>query len=832
MAKYGAFKYGSGTKYGAGAAVVLPTPVGEVTWILTINWSGSSGYNEAINMTDLQVMRGDRYYLGQAGGGFQQVSTGTMTATLDNRGNRYDPYNTGSAIYPNVAPGAAVRLRVKVNATGTTYNVFSGVLSDIRPISGKNDQVKIEAVDYLKWVADRKVSIAAHYNIPVTTAIGYVLDDAAFPETRSIQTTTQPIYIFDPAEVDAYTIIQDLAAANLGQFFIDKSGKAVFYDLKYNGMTTHNIDQAAILKEFMVSQPWENKRDQITVEVNRRARLENATIWQGGPYVVQFYNYEDIEVSFSPASSLTIPPRYWGIKVTATYGGASVDITQACWVEIISYTSTTAKLRLHNGTGLVGTFQYVKLQGCQHVSSPTVYKYGTGFRTFTLSSPWLQDSGYGNAYDDLIYTHLSAGSKNPEIRIEQRPATQYAIELFDKVHFTSAARWIDGTWHVGGLQHKWNESSGQSVTTTLYLRNRLQSAATITPEPWAPVPEEPPTPIPNDPDPNAPEIPPPDDSTCLTDAATANGPFEIRPNDTYLSTLTGKTQTDIPYPCTLRPGTAANKSYLKIDGDYMYSTGAVVTNTALWTVSAIDANGIDIINGVNTQDSSVTAGYAGNRYATFSPAAAQTVTGFRILIPAASAPGNYTNAWTFNDGTFNGWLRCEGDESDGGTITLAVHNIAHWWNWDYTPHSGGIRIDNAGSPYRQALIYYPTDLYTKLDESTFISSWADDSGNGYGSSGAWIDEDGSGLIENAAFRFISSYSNDLGTPWGWTGTKYFGGTSAGKRILALYWTARDEGITGYHWLNEFRITDAELHNSNRSWNLSKLDLYNVCGEDA
>ena len=152
-----------------------------LTWKINFDWTTAGTYdtrNDAKYATGLRVMRGRTQYIANNGDGFESMSPGYCSITLDNASGDYDPYNTGGALYPNVEPGKYVR--VLVNTGGTDIPVFAGRVESIDPTGGvSNPAVIITAYDGLKQLKDTQITASLHENVRTGEAIDEILSTAA-----------------------------------------------------------------------------------------------------------------------------------------------------------------------------------------------------------------------------------------------------------------------------------------------------------------------------------------------------------------------------------------------------------------------------------------------------------------------------------------------------------------------------------------------------------------------------------------------------------------------------------------------------------------------------
>ncbi len=135
---------------------------------LYVDWNDDGVYeaDESAYLDSVQIQRGRRDI-------FTQPYVGKMTARLKNHTSRFTPWNTGSAIYPNVAPGRRVQMVVDINGVG--YPIFSGRLDSPKTFSQKvgatPDVMTLTAQDGWRWLSDQKTNIALNTNIATGNAI-------------------------------------------------------------------------------------------------------------------------------------------------------------------------------------------------------------------------------------------------------------------------------------------------------------------------------------------------------------------------------------------------------------------------------------------------------------------------------------------------------------------------------------------------------------------------------------------------------------------------------------------------------------------------------------
>jgi hypothetical protein len=645
MAKWGfGGRWGGGTLWGGTGVVATPFN-GYVVWIVNIDWFGAGAVNESDYVRDVDTIRGRQHYVKPAGSGFEQMRPGKSVLTMDNSNGRFDPYNTDSPLYGYLLPGRKIQISVYDVVTKQTHVRFTGHITDIQPSSGINE-VTITAEDGIRWLSDAEYSTGVTYSKTVSEAIDLVLSFVNWPYQRNIIYTNEPLQVFEPGEGSAINVIQDLAEANIGVFFVDRFGTACFYPISYDVTTSHAIDQSQILREIRIPRPWETVRNKIRIVANRRGKRPGTAVWtMAGKEHFAAGETKVFGATFKVSDGLTVE----NIIANTQIDGNGVDVSNYFTIGKSDITATECTLTITNNYSTADWLLSLRLIGNAIVSAPenktdfdatSIATYGP--RSFVLNNPWLQDRNFAGAYVTMVKNHLKDSRKDPIIQIQQRPDIQYPIDLYDKVVLTSTNLGISETFTVGGIEEKWMSDTGQDVITTLYLQTVLYDPTYIEPDPFIPG-DLPIIPLPDIPpwiDPYIPPIPPiPPDWTfnCLTESA-PNGPFSLTPIPTVLTTTPSVLVSTMNYPCTLRAKTALYKSILTLN----IKTYSLINDqwtpyvpNSIISVTAFNKSNVDVISAAVTGGG--TAMIA--RTAMFYPETAIEVAGFRIYLANSAIPG-------------------------------------------------------------------------------------------------------------------------------------------------------------------------------------------------
>jgi len=593
--EYGSAVYGSG-KYGAGETPgTQPVVTADWLYILNVKW-GSDWVNEAGRLVDTNGDRGRQFYVGQSGESFENIQPGEFTFVLDNHDLRYDPYNSGGALYNLIEPGKAVEFSVKYTPTGVIFPIFAGRIKDIRPTSGRN-QVQVVVYDALQWLADQAITIPTGFNLKVHEAIEAVLNAASYPGSKSIAASNCPITFFDPQEDVALDVIRALADAGLGTVFVDHHGTLKYYDLTTTGQDTTILDQAVLHKEITVTQPWDTVRNKITCIANRFGYGPTEEIWRmDEPVGVPAGSTHSFGIEFEQAK-VQQPIR--GVDYTDYFtwenfvvGVGFLTTHYFFTVYLTNITTRGATVNIQNNETDYLYLGFLTIRGQKLVNKKISFdatdatSASKGPRRLRIDSPWLQDRGFAAAYAPLLLAHLKDPSKDPVITIETRP-DGLGIDLMDRINLTSAKLGIDVTYDVGYISYKWLNDTGQSFKQTFHLQNILYSTATITPQPFYPTlpPVPPVTPPPGV------EIPPGSGGTgraidCTQDypaLAGNTGPFSF--GGGAISNLSPSTS--MPIGKWFRSIYHPSRTYIDVDGLWEINNGGVWEQDASFDFASV-----------------------------------------------------------------------------------------------------------------------------------------------------------------------------------------------------------------------------------------------------
>ena len=211
--------------------------------------------------------------------------SGTMSFSVSNADNRFNPNNTSSPYYDSANARTKIQplKRVRMSATydSTTYRVFEGFLQSV-PVKfiseGADSIVTFTCVDAFKIFQSFRLDgvgwrlgLAGFSELGQSTSLGYedeqelssvrisrILDTIQFPSNRrDILTGTKEV-ISQPITTNVLTGLRECETAENGQFFIAKDGKATFRNRDYKLSNTKAINVQGIFSNDGSNLPYTN----------------------------------------------------------------------------------------------------------------------------------------------------------------------------------------------------------------------------------------------------------------------------------------------------------------------------------------------------------------------------------------------------------------------------------------------------------------------------------------------------------------------------------------------------------------------------------------------
>lgn len=455
-----------------------------LSWTVNLDWTTAGTYdprNDAIYMTDLHVMRGRTQYLSSDGDGFEPMTPGYCTLTLDNSTGDYDPYNTAGALYPHVEPGKYIKILVN-NGSGD-MPFFAGRVESIEPTGGNtNPEVIITAYDGLKQLRDTEVVTSMHTSIRTGAAIDEILDTAAqWPAIwgKSVESGSDIIPYWWVNGISAYDAIDELVQSEFGGYAVLADGTFHFKARGLSSASVVTLDQNIMLKDIQVPMPYNIVRNAVKIMVHPKISQASGTLWtlQDTPFVAGGGSLEvwgNYFYSGRPVGAInTIQPvATTDYTANTAQNGSGTNLTSAFTVTATYYAETVKNLIENAGT-TGGYVTLLKNRG-QAVDAPDstyvlVDTSGTNLkRMFVVDTPWMQSTTKAKQFADYLVSVLSTPNKFPVFQLESQEDYQFIPDLLDRVSITIGKYTINTSFRVGGIEHEWLKDNGQVVRTTIY----------------------------------------------------------------------------------------------------------------------------------------------------------------------------------------------------------------------------------------------------------------------------------------------------------------------------------------------------------------------------
>jgi hypothetical protein len=499
VARYNTFKYGDGTHYG-----VSTPPASEnapFTWVFMVDWNGDGSYdgaNEASRIFGYSLQRGRRNYVNPDGGGFDHMRPDSVTLSLHNWDRRYDPRNTGSPLSPNVYPGKRCQIAVYDNSTNprTRYTRFTGYVDSITPMTGTTD-VQIICKGNLQILTDQEfTSPEAHLKTTIHQAFVDLLKETDYPAGKSIDACAQPIQNFLVEKQGAGKVASDLADASIGQFFVDKNGKACYHARGHSYSTVMTIDEDTIEKEIIISQPWEGMFNRVEVTCQKQVKQAQSVLYfLPNPVELPYNETTCLYPTWERAADIVLPTIVHQLQPGMTLAESPQTLEAHQYKDGSGTDNSGAVSVVSNGLGPTGGsiclttslhtwLTKYEIRGRLWKVVPETFTYNSATRygnhKFILDSPWLQDRNYAQAFANTLGAFLKTDRENITIQVINRPDIGFALDLLNKIHLHIGTYDINENYWAMGIDEEWLADTGQGVKTTYYLGKIITDSSSIT----------------------------------------------------------------------------------------------------------------------------------------------------------------------------------------------------------------------------------------------------------------------------------------------------------------------------------------------------------------
>lgn len=353
------------------------------------DWS-TQGVDETERLLDFSIdMRLDlQSALGQGNGPVAQ-----MRLTLDNRDQRFSPYNEAGALYASIhgsttTPGGTtvtyptlyqtpIRLRMGFYDTGAGHEyvtVFTGVIDEISESYGVNgERVQVTCLDRGGVLIGKKASSTISENVGVDDWLRRLVSDFGGIATGATldQSFFQIPYVWLDDE-GLWSEVQQAAASDGGYAYFDESGNFRFRNAAWWAIATDSTTSQATIstryQDFNPSYSWRDVRTGVIVEYQPRAPGGEQVIWRSDDTMALPPGSKTIVAKFSyPVSVLLdlLPGRDW----TAVSAGG-IDMTSSVTLDVQERYAQRAKLVFTNNANQVVFLPKIQMRGLSLIGGP------------------------------------------------------------------------------------------------------------------------------------------------------------------------------------------------------------------------------------------------------------------------------------------------------------------------------------------------------------------------------------------------------------------------------------------------------------------------------
>lgn len=428
------------------------------------------------------------------GEGISMPEVGRCTIQLDNDTGIFDVTDTSGALYPYVIPGAYARLRVRNGEAGTTYNVFTGIITSIEPVwGGSNPKVQVVIEDGWRVLNDTEVNLEYVADCTSSMAVASILTAANYPAIwgTTIQTGDYQIKHFTGVKnKKASDVIKDVINFEFGSVAVANNGKFIFRKQSQTSSPAFTISQEHMLKDIQVTQRYNSIRNVAKIIVYPKK-------WFGGdftgsspkvlwtldetPLVASHDTYTvwgDYEYLDYPAIVEIPDPLVASTDYTMNDDddGTGTDRTGQFVVSVTPY-ADRARFDVYNAGTHAAYITLLQIQGEGYYSpDPTFFEADTSTTTKRLA---IIDSIYqqtiDSAHSQAIYLlNVTDEEILPRFQMEARPERQFGYDLLDEVTLTIPKYKINGSYFISHIEGQWLSNNGQSVLSTFTVETAAE----------------------------------------------------------------------------------------------------------------------------------------------------------------------------------------------------------------------------------------------------------------------------------------------------------------------------------------------------------------------
>jgi hypothetical protein len=474
-AKYGSIQYGSDSRRNA-------------LFGLLVDWQKLgyyTGRNEASKLDNFTTRRGRMHYIQTNGEGFEHEDVGTLTATISDPDNEFNPFNTSSPLYGAIGSNRRMNMNV-LTPSDVKYNIFTGNISKVSPLpGGVIPKVHLEAEDGWRLLAGQRsnITVELQENVYTDEIVPLILEKAGWPSGWGYDLNTgldiQPYFWVD--RKNAADAIFDIIHSELGRAFIKADGAMAFRNRYFvedpvATITDDDYDPDSLIFDI----PWEIQRNLVTVIVRPRTLQSTQDLWRL-PQVVPINNGQSYEFfpeftynnDVVPAKDVLDPVATTDYTANTIDDDSGIDLTSGLAVTKETL-GNKAKVTVLNASGSNGHLTLLKIRGKPISNDATVPLRASDIGAnedvleFTLDASWIQNVSRADGFDDFMLDFLKTSKKYITLTLKPDYEDQFAIDLGRNVRVNSVRMGVDANYSVAFIQHTYNRKQDWTMTK-LYL---------------------------------------------------------------------------------------------------------------------------------------------------------------------------------------------------------------------------------------------------------------------------------------------------------------------------------------------------------------------------
>lgn len=353
------------------------------------DWATQST-DETARLLDVTV---DRRLDLQSALGQGNAPVAQMRLTLDNRDQRFSPYNEAGALYASIHGSTTtpdgttvdyptiyqtpVRLRMGFYDTSAGHEyvvLFTGVIDEPNETYGlSGEKVQLTCLDRGGVLLGKKKSTHLYENMSIDGWLRLLvsaLGGIATGDTLDRSFFTLPYAWLDDEAL--WSEIQQAAASDGGYAFFDETGLFQYKNASWWARNTFSTSSQATIsvryQEFNPSYSWRDVRTGVIVEYQPRAPGGEQVVWRSDATIVVPPEGKTIEAKFSYPTSILLDPAAPGDWLPVTGGG--VDMTSRVSLDVQDRNAQRATLVFANSGNQTAFIPKMQLRGLALVGGP------------------------------------------------------------------------------------------------------------------------------------------------------------------------------------------------------------------------------------------------------------------------------------------------------------------------------------------------------------------------------------------------------------------------------------------------------------------------------